>query len=76
MAQAKCLICKRAVEPSGSTARDDASPPSAFPFCSTRCKLVDLGAWLDGSYRIPGEPIAEPDDEVLARLTSRDGGDA
>jgi uncharacterized protein len=25
-----------------------------FPFCSPACKLVDLGRWLDGSYRIPG----------------------
>jgi uncharacterized protein len=26
---------------------------SAFPFCSARCKLVDLGSWLDGAYRVP-----------------------
>jgi len=26
------------------------------PFCSERCKLVDLGRWLDGSYRLAGEP--------------------
>ena len=26
------------------------------PFCSRRCKLVDLGKWLDEEYRIPGEP--------------------
>jgi endogenous inhibitor of DNA gyrase (YacG/DUF329 family) len=25
------------------------------PFCSERCKLVDLGSWLDESNRIPGE---------------------
>jgi len=23
------------------------------PFCSKRCKMIDLGAWADGSYRIP-----------------------
>ncbi len=22
------------------------------PFCSERCRLIDLGAWLDGSHRI------------------------
>jgi len=22
-----------------------------FPFCSRRCKLVDLGAWLDAEYK-------------------------
>lgn len=27
----------------------------AFPFCSARCRLLDLGRWLDGAYRIPGE---------------------
>ncbi|MCC7291982.1 MAG: DNA gyrase inhibitor YacG [Phycisphaerales bacterium] len=27
------------------------------PFCSQRCKLVDLGRWLDGSYRI-SEPLS------------------
>jgi endogenous inhibitor of DNA gyrase (YacG/DUF329 family) len=23
------------------------------PFCSERCKLIDLGAWADGSYSVP-----------------------
>jgi endogenous inhibitor of DNA gyrase (YacG/DUF329 family) len=31
------------------------------PFCSERCKLIDLGAWADGSYAIPVEPV-NPDD--------------
>ena len=25
-----------------------------FPFCSDRCRLVDLGRWIDGAYAIPG----------------------
>jgi endogenous inhibitor of DNA gyrase (YacG/DUF329 family) len=25
------------------------------PFCSERCKLIDLGKWLDESNRIPGD---------------------
>ncbi|NIR02507.1 MAG: DNA gyrase inhibitor YacG, partial [Gemmatimonadales bacterium] len=34
------------------------SPRSRFyPFCCERCKLIDLGAWLDGKYVIPGEPV-------------------
>ena len=24
-----------------------------MPFCSARCKTIDLGAWADESYRIP-----------------------
>lgn len=28
-----------------------------FPFCSPRCKLIDLGRWLGEEYRIPaGRP--------------------
>ena len=28
---------------------------AAFPFCSQRCQLIDLGRWLDGDYRVAGE---------------------
>jgi hypothetical protein len=28
------------------------------PFCSLRCRLLDLGAWLDEGYRIEGEPLS------------------
>jgi endogenous inhibitor of DNA gyrase (YacG/DUF329 family) len=32
------------------------------PFCSERCKLIDLGAWAAESYAIPGEsPLDEED---------------
>lgn len=27
------------------------------PFCSERCKLIDLGAWADEKHSIPGKPI-------------------
>lgn len=26
------------------------------PFCSERCKLIDLGAWASEQHRIPGRP--------------------
>ncbi len=32
------------------------------PFCSPRCKLIDLGAWADESRRIPGESTPLPND--------------
>lgn len=28
---------------------------AAWPFCSERCHLADLGRWLGEAYRIPGE---------------------
>jgi endogenous inhibitor of DNA gyrase (YacG/DUF329 family) len=31
------------------------------PFCSERCRLIDLAAWADGEYRVPGEKL--PDNE-------------
>jgi endogenous inhibitor of DNA gyrase (YacG/DUF329 family) len=30
------------------------------PFCSERCKLLDLAAWADANYRIAGEPVSAP----------------
>ncbi|MBI1422770.1 MAG: DNA gyrase inhibitor YacG [Gammaproteobacteria bacterium] len=27
------------------------------PFCSERCKLIDLGEWASESHRIPGDPV-------------------
>ena len=44
----RCPICRKAV------ASRSANPAS--PFCSPRCKQIDLGRWLGESYRIPAEP--------------------
>ncbi|HWE03006.1 MAG TPA: DNA gyrase inhibitor YacG [Tepidisphaeraceae bacterium] len=50
----RCPICKKPVEepPEGIPL------PACFPFCGDRCKLIDLGRWLDGKYQIP---VEEPD---------------
>ncbi len=32
------------------------------PFCSERCKMIDLGAWASESYRVPVVEIDESDD--------------
>jgi endogenous inhibitor of DNA gyrase (YacG/DUF329 family) len=37
--------------------------PAWRPFCSERCRLLDLSGWIDGSYRVPGEPAAADDDD-------------
>ncbi len=31
------------------------------PFCSERCKLIDLGEWFAEEKRIPGEPVIPPE---------------
>ena len=41
------------------------APENKFrPFCSERCKLIDLGQWADESFRIPVEknPTSSEDD--------------
>jgi uncharacterized protein len=36
-----------------------------YPFCSDRCREIDLGNWLTGKYAIPGAPLpTEPEDET------------
>ncbi len=41
------------------------------PFCSERCRMVDLGHWLEGSYGIPAEKISEEEMEELIRVVER-----
>ena len=47
----KCPECKHA------SVRDH------WPFCSRRCRDVDLNRWLSGSYVIPGKPLEEEEPE-------------
>jgi len=49
----KCPTCGKPVEWKDNPFR---------PFCSERCQLVDLGRWVEGEYRVPGETL--PEEEV------------
>ena len=51
-----CPICKRQVNESERGGKE-----SFFPFCSERCKLIDLGRWLAGKYQIPVKQEHDPD---------------
>jgi endogenous inhibitor of DNA gyrase (YacG/DUF329 family) len=42
-----CPICHKVIEWEGNRFR---------PFCSERCKLIDLGNWATESYRVPSQP--------------------
>ena len=48
-----CPTCERLVEWS------NASPHR--PFCSRRCKLIDLGEWFEENHRIAGDPALDED---------------
>jgi endogenous inhibitor of DNA gyrase (YacG/DUF329 family) len=50
--QVRCPICHQLVE----------SPNEDFPFCSPRCRTIDLGRWASGTYVIPS-PVADDGDE-------------
>jgi uncharacterized protein len=34
------------------------------PFCSERCRLIDLGAWAAEAYRVPVSEDTEPPDDA------------
>jgi endogenous inhibitor of DNA gyrase (YacG/DUF329 family) len=38
------------------------------PFCSERCRTIDLGAWASESYRVPVQVADTPDDESAVPL--------
>jgi uncharacterized protein len=40
------------------------SPASRWrPFCSERCKTIDLGAWASEAYRVPAADLPDSDDQ-------------
>lgn len=44
----RCPVCRRV-----------ATDARFRPFCSARCRQVDLGRWLSGDYAIPAGPEEE-----------------
>ena len=51
----KCPTCKRPVE---------WSEESVYrPFCSDRCRIIDLGNWASEKYRVPAEKTSEHERE-------------
>lgn len=45
----RCPICKKEVK----------SGDSEFPFCSPRCRTIDLGNWASGAYAVSSAPHDE-----------------
>jgi len=46
--------------------------PKFKPFCSVRCRQVDLNRWLSGTYRIPDAEPAEGEEEGKNQSESED----
>ena len=49
----RCPICKKAVK----------STDADFPFCSDRCRVIDLGKWSSGSYVI-SSPVKDAEELI------------
>jgi endogenous inhibitor of DNA gyrase (YacG/DUF329 family) len=55
MIKGQCPTCRKPYEIEAMSALP------TFPFCSERCRLLDLGRWFDGVYAIPEkEPHPAP----------------
>jgi endogenous inhibitor of DNA gyrase (YacG/DUF329 family) len=42
--------------------------PEAKPFCSARCREVDLNRWFTGGYSVPAVELDDIDEESLSAL--------
>jgi endogenous inhibitor of DNA gyrase (YacG/DUF329 family) len=64
----RCPICKRETFYEGNPFR---------PFCSERCKLIDLSHWLSGRYRFstPLEAGKPPEEAAPSASGNKDHGD-
>lgn len=61
----KCPMCGKASAPMSA----EPGTRSPYPFCSDRCKLRDLGKWLDGAYQVPTD-----DDDLDETIVTTDEG--
>ena len=55
-----CPICKRELSRGAAT--------KTHPFCSARCKMVDLGNWLGDGYVIAGASLDQVEDLDITAL--------
>ena len=49
MSSTNCPTCNRPISTTGS------DRPTNSPFCSDRCRSIDLGKWFNEAYRVPVE---------------------
>ena len=61
----RCPLCNKQFEPSQS---------DALPFCSDRCRTIDLSRWLGEAYTLPVVP--DPEADELPEGDAASNGDA
>ena len=53
--KARCPICKHEITWNNNPYR---------PFCSERCKMIDLGKWATEDYKIPSDTNESSDEDA------------
>jgi len=56
-----CPICNTIIKPSDLQRLKD---EHLLPFCCERCKLIDLGIWLDAGYKVLSDTQSQDSDIV------------
>ena len=61
----RCPTCEMLVQPADAD----------FPFCTDRCRLIDLGKWASGGYKV-SSPVLDPDllEDLERGANNRGGG--
>lgn len=57
----RCPICRKVMD---KTSLQSSREGGFYPFCSNRCRMLDLGKWFDGNYRIPVEVRPEEAQDI------------
>ncbi|HET9308211.1 MAG TPA: DNA gyrase inhibitor YacG [Candidatus Sulfotelmatobacter sp.] len=60
----RCPICKKAVKRTNPD----------FPFCSDRCRIIDLGKWASGGYVI-SSPVTDAEEGIRDRTVEDEDKD-
>ncbi len=67
MKRIRCPVCGKMFDPATT---------EAMPFCSRRCRMIDLGRWLGEQYAIPGvEKDEEEEDSETPRFCDEESSD-
>ena len=64
----RCPMCRKVID---KTIQKQSRRDKFYPFCSQRCKLIDLGKWIDGNYKIV--TALKPDEENTETLDNPRG---
>lgn len=68
----RCPICGKETD-----CLDGEKPQNPYrPFCSQRCRYIDLGCWLEGSYRLEVQEDYRSDEDSSVQFPNTDQNSA